>query len=122
MRVTALNPQYAEPNRYAFDQPKHLVYEGEQVLTPDWAATGSIALTTNDPNYPVRLIDESILVSIDDGGEIIVKQPEAVEQVRRVTVDGSKGKKYVVTITPHGRTCTCEGYMFRRHCRHLNLV
>jgi hypothetical protein len=121
MRVTAKNPMYAEPNRYVFDQPKHLIYEGEPTLVPSWAAKGSIALTTGNPNYPVRLIDATMLVSIDDG-EVIVHQPKVEPEVRTVTVDGSKGKKYVVTITPHGKSCTCQGFSFRHNCRHLNIA
>jgi hypothetical protein len=123
MRVTALNPSYAEsePKRYAFDQPKYLIYEGEPAPVPTWAAKGSIALTTTNPNYPVRLIDVTMIVSTDNG-VVEIQRPKIAEEIRTVTVDGSNGKKYVVTITPHGKSCTCTGFEFRHHCKHLNMA
>lgn len=121
MRVIAKNPMYSIPNRYAFDQPEFLVYEGEPASVPSWAATGSIALTTNNPDYPIRLIDVTMISSIDNG-EVIVKQPKIAEEIHKITIAGSKGKTYTVTITPHGKSCTCTGYEFRRHCKHLNMA
>lgn len=119
MRVTTSNPSYFEPNRYTFNQPKTLVYEGEPMPAPKWAATGSVALTTGNPNWPYRLIDPSVIISIDDQPAPAAK---VVSGVRTVVVDGSKGQSYVVTIASSGKSCNCPGYSFRKNCRHLNLV
>ena len=119
MRVTTSNPSYFEPNRYAFDQPKTLVYEGESLPIPKWAATGSIALSTGNPKWPFRLIDVSIIISIDDQPQL---EPKQVSSTRTVTVEGSKGQSYVVTVAPSGKSCTCSGFSFRRNCKHLNMV
>ena len=119
MRVTTSNPSYFEPNRYAFEQPKTLVYEGEQMPAPKWAANGSIALATGNPAWPFRLIDPSIIIAIDDQP---TASPKPVSSIRTVSVNGSKGQSYVVTIAPSGKTCSCTGYGFRKNCRHLNMV
>lgn len=40
----------------------------------------------------------------------------------RKFVTGSKGNKYVVTTWPNGnKTCTCDGFSYRRTCRHLGM-
>lgn len=119
MRVITLNPLYAEPNRYVIDQPKYITYEGNQVSAPKWSKAGTIALTTGNPNYPVRVIDADIIVSVD---EVEITKVIPKTDVRSVTVEGSKGQTYVVTITPSGRTCTCQGFEFRRNCKHLNMI
>jgi len=36
------------------------------------------------------------------------------------TVEGSKGKVYVVKVSNEGAwSCTCPGYSFRRRCKHV---
>ena len=119
MLVTTLNPLHEVPNRYAFDQPKYITYEGDVVLAPKWAADGTIALATGNLRWPVRLIDPSLIVSVD--GETVSKSTVDLN-VRTVTVKGSKGDSYVVTITPAGRSCTCAGFSFRHNCKHLKVV
>ena len=119
MRVTALNTLYAEPNRYTFSQPKTLTYEGDEVPAPGWAAKGTIALATGNPGFPVRLIDPDLIVSVNDE---IIQESKSKLDIRTVVVEGSKGQKYIVTITPTSKTCTCVGFGFRRNCRHLNMA
>ena len=116
MRVTTFNPLYAEPNRYAFDQPKYLTYEGERVPAPKWCPEGTIALATGNPAWPVRVIDAGLIISVDDA---TVTETKSDPNVRTVTVAGSKGESYVVTITPTGKTCTCQGFGFRHTCKHV---
>lgn len=119
MRVVTSNPLYAEKNRYAFNQPKEIVYEGDIAPLPKWAATGSVALTTGNPNFPIRIIDQSLIISVD-GNDVVVEKSKVLPDIRTVTITGSKGDKYIVTITPQGKSCTCSGFSFRRNCRHLN--
>jgi hypothetical protein len=120
MRIIVLNPFYSEPNRFAFDQPKYIIYSGEEASVPKWAAKGTIALTTNDLKYPIRLLDPSIIVSIDN--KEVIKTTLPKNNNKTFTVKGSKGDSYVVTVSPNGKSCSCVGFSFRGKCKHLNMV
>ena len=51
-------------------------------------------------------------------------KPPKVEKVKEVVrvVPSSKGNKtYEVAVRSDGaRSCTCSGFMYRRHCRHID--
>ena len=119
MRVLTFNPLYDKRDRYAIPQPQYITYEGDSVPAPKWAAEGTIALATGNPLWPVRLIDPSLIIEIN--GDVAVEaKPDPT--TRTVTVEGSKGQNYVVTITPTGRSCTCQGFAFRNKCKHLKIA
>lgn len=113
MRVVARNTMYDVRKRYAFHIPEISTYEGDLVPAPKWAVPGTVCLTTGDSVFPVRMIDPSMIVSIDD-----VVAEERSSDTKTVVIAGSKGASYTVTITPKGRTCTCPGFSFRGACKH----
>ncbi len=45
------------------------------------------------------------------------KAPENATENTTVAVQGSKGKTYYVNVET--ATCTCPGFTFRGHCRHI---
>lgn len=47
---------------------------------------------------------------------------ETVVPKNSITVEGSRGSKYLLTKIAGQWTCSCPGYGFRRKCRHLDLV
>ena len=116
MRVKARNPMYKIRDRYAsyMHIPEFNEYEGDSVDVPKWAVPGTVCLTTGNPSFPVRMIHPDNIVSVDE----IAYEPKMQDEPRVVTVTGSKGGTYQVTITKHGRSCTCPGYGFRRSCKH----
>jgi len=116
MKVTVKNPMYAERNRYAFYIPEFLTYEGDRVPAPKWAPDDTVCLTTGNLNWPIRMLDSASITSIDDKTVVSAK---VESKNKTVTVEGSKGQKYVVTITPEGKTCTCPGFGFRHSCKHV---
>ena len=42
--------------------------------------------------------------------------------VKEITVNGSKGNQYIVSIDGDKTSCTCLGYQFRGQCRHITEV
>ena len=118
MKVKVRNQLYPMRSSYAFHVPEFTVYEGEQVDAPKWAASGTVCLATGDPIWPVRMLDPAAIISIDESEVQTVKQTD----VKVFQVAGSKGKSYTVTIGNGQRSCTCTGFAFRKHCKHIEEV
>lgn len=118
MRVVVRNPKYEKRHLWGFIQPEFFTYEGEQVPAFKWAEPGTICLTTGDPRWPVRAIHPDDIVSIDD--KTVEETPKVEVKERVHLIQGSKGDTYTVTIGPHGKSCNCSGFQFRRACRHIN--
>lgn len=121
MRVRVRNPIYSKRHLYAsyLHIPEFYDREGEIVPSPKWAEPGTICLTTGDPMFPVRTIHPNLIISVDD---VPVEEKVTKPETRIIDVPGSKGAVYSVTITPHGRSCNCPGYSYRRSCRHIGLA
>lgn len=118
MRIKVRNRNHARRHLLAGHHPEFQIWEGEQVKAPDWVVPGTIALTTGNPQWPVRLIDPEVIVSID---EEQVAAPRVDNGIRVIEVNGTKpGVKYQVTIAPGVRSCTCPGFTYRKSCRHIS--
>ena len=116
MRVRVRNTQANRVGIWQFHQPEYFEYEGEEVK-PKWVSADELALTTGDPEWPVRVIQRSLIISIDGTS---VSQPSS-KALNRI-VRGSKGDEYVVSNASGRWTCTCSGFQFRKSCRHLESV
>ena len=55
---------------------------------------------------------------------IIEKFDGVILEDNQWTVDGSKGKRYVVEWHPYHKnySCNCLGYTYRRKCRHITEI
>lgn len=113
MQVRVTNPQYNRPGVWMFDQPEYFDYEGEEVKLK-WTTPNQLALSTDNPEFPVRIIPRDRIVAIDN----VVHVPQMSAATTKV-VKGSKGEDYVVTLGPKP-TCTCTGFQFRKTCKHVN--
>ena len=61
-RIRMKNSMYDRRDVYAFHIPEYNEYEGYIVLPPKWVSSDSFCLSTNDPNWPFRvLIKEDII-------------------------------------------------------------
>lgn len=114
MKVTVSNPEFARQNVWFFQQPEFFEYDGEEVSVKHCTAD-QLALSTGDPEWPVRIISRNRIVKID-GATVSSKTSAVVTKV----VKGSKGEDYIVTGNNGKWTCTCAGFQFRKSCKHIS--
>lgn len=110
------NPLYHARHRYAngwvgleFEE-----YTGTVVNVPHF--NGDVGLATGDPRFPIRRIARAAIVEVNsEQVDLSVAIPAPVTK----TVTGSKGQTYVVTTVDGKSSCTCQGFKFRKTCRHV---
>lgn len=94
---------------------------GEQLNTIKWLQPDEIAVT--NPSHPngFSIIHKKNIVWIRDakGSKASVKLDTHYKQW---TVRGSKGNEYLVIRQKGSFSCSCPGYTFRKHCRHITEV
>lgn len=117
MQVVVKNPMWSRRDRYFCYISEFDVFTGDKLPIPSWADPASICISANIPSR-MRIIPLSDIVSIDNK---IQEHPKVVAQFgpRSITVKGSKGDVYVVTIENKRKTCTCAGFGFRKSCKHI---
>lgn len=110
MQITVRNPQWAQRDRWLFPVAETHSYTGDTV-TVKHVGSDSLALTTGNPEWPVRVVPRSWIMSIDG-----VPYSYSAAAVTK-TVKGSKGEVYTVTLGARP-SCTCTGFQFRKTCKH----
>lgn len=65
----------------------------------------------------IRIADD---VDAEDSSSIWVRLDEPRPTLNSCNIVGSTGKLYKVTIHGLKWSCTCTGFAFRRHCKHLD--
>lgn len=116
MKVKVQNPQFNRPGIWMFDQPEFFEYEGEEVQVK-WLNPNQIALSTGNPEFPFRVLNKSLIVSINNQA-----MEEKESSVKTFTVKGSRGDSYTVTVGSGKMHCTCSGFQFRKSCKHVKDV
>ena len=89
------------------------------IVREKFFATDEIGITTGDPRFPVRRIHRNRIVEV--GGAKLDYTPVKSDRITK-TVQGSKGNTYVVTAENGKATCTCQGFQFRKSCKHTQEV
>lgn len=116
MKVKVQNPQFNRPGIWMFDQPEFFEYQGEEVQVK-WLNPGQIALSTGNTEFPFRVINKSLIISINNQ---VIEQKDTV--IKTFNVKGSKGDSYTVTVDSGKMHCTCSGFQFRKSCKHVKEV
>ena len=111
MLVQVANPEYGRQAVWLFEQPQFFEYEGQEVAVKH-VGPHELALSTGNPEWPIRVIQRHRIVSID-GVAYSVKP-----SLETRTVKGSRGEIYTVTLGARP-TCTCTGFQYRKTCRHI---
>lgn len=108
------NPLWPRRKAYAQLQPEFFEFEGTVVPNARWLGPDHVSLTTGQPSFPVRVIPLEDVV----GFEHLATKPASKPTTWQVA--GSKGSKYTVTQDKNQFSCTCAGFGFRKHCRHVD--
>lgn len=116
MKVKVHNPQFNRPGVWFFEQPEFFEYEGIE-MQAKWISPDQLAMSTGNPEWPMRIIQRGLIASIDNQP---VEQKE--QSVKTFSVRGSKGDSYTVTVGQGKMHCTCSGFQFRKSCKHIKEV
>jgi hypothetical protein len=113
MKLKVYNSMYNRRTSYFFEISEFNIYKGDEVKVK-WCKPHEIAVSTDNPEFPFRIIQRKWIREIDDKPYSFAVE-EKKETVR--LVQGSNGKVYEVT----GHSCTCPGFTFRGTCKHLEI-
>lgn len=111
--------RYKEIYYYATNEWRDTTYTG-RVLPPEpWFKDGEFKLTCDEPHMPWRVINLKSVIDLKVNGED-ADLVDVNDDTKVVTVKGSKGGEYYVTLKSGSAvSCTCPGFTYRHTCRHL---
>jgi hypothetical protein len=90
-------------------------YTGKIVPNPRWVTSDSLCLSTDDTQFPFRIIDRSRIVGTRE-----YQNKDAKPRSETFVVQGSKpGTTYTVTRSDDHWSCSCVGFGFRKDCKHV---
>lgn len=90
--------------------------EGEVVATPQWVNDRNcFALVVPNSEVPLRVININHVLSINGKSTAAPK----AQDIKVYVVSGSKGDQYAVTHEKNKWYCTCQGFAFRKTCKHI---
>ena len=115
MKIRVRNSKYPKRDRYFFAIPEFVEYEGEETTLKHIDSNAYLCLTTGLKDFPVRVIDRSMIVGKRIDFSHLLKLPIPETKV----VKGSKGQEYVLTKTNAKWSCTCPGFEYRKDCKHV---
>ena len=115
-----LTTRYKDDYIFSDKKWKETTYENVTVLAPEpWMKSNQVRISSDTEKMPFRVINLSNIDSVDN---VQFAEPSK-SNIQRVTVAGSKGNEYIVMVEDGIATsCTCPGFAYRKHCRHLKEV
>ena len=118
--IKVRNALYDVRDRYAngYVGPEFNNYTGT-IVHEKWYGDDKIGITSDARGLPVRVIDRARIVEV--GGAKLDSTPVKSDRITK-TVQGSKGNTYIVTAENGKATCTCQGFQFRKSCKHTQEV
>jgi len=88
---------------------------GKVLPNDKWLEAHYISIKTDNKNYPISMISINNIEKI----EIIEGSQNFIQ---KFPVDGSKGKRYIVSFNKQHYSCTCPGFTYNMKCKHIDLV
>ena len=114
VKVKVFNTMWPSRDRYAFHVEKYNTYEGE-IVYQKWFKNSQVGLTTDNPDFPFRVLEKSNIVEVDDHTVDFTKEEPPVQ----IKVQG-KTSVYTITAGTEITRCTCPGFSYRGKCRHVD--
>lgn len=103
---------------YAKQAPKFIYLRGVVQSRPEWESNvDTMCLLVKDSPVAIRLVHMSKVLEIN--GEV----PEPFVETSGIethTIKGSKGDEYIVRREGDKWSCSCPGFSFRHHCKHID--
>lgn len=109
--LTVRNPLWGNRSAYAGPMAEVQSYTGTILPSPSWVGADQLCLSTGMVEFPFRVLDRDRIIGLSQARE----KPES----KVFTIEGSKGKTYIVTLERGLWGCNCIGFGFRRSCTHV---
>lgn len=109
--LTVRNPLWGNRSAYACPMAEVQTYTGTILPSPSWVGADQLCLSTGTVEFPFRVLDRDRIIGLSQARE----KPES----KVFTIEGSKGKTYIVTLERGLWGCNCIGFGFRRSCTHV---
>ena len=120
LRVRVENLLFKVRDRYASSMyiPEYHDYEGEVYPNPKWVGDDRFCLTTDDKQFPFRVIDKDRIIC---GWRVPSKQKANDSKQISIMVPGKKST-HIVTSDGLNHSCNCTGFSYRRTCSHVKEI
>lgn len=109
--IRVKNPLWERRKAYAYPIPEYQTYTGTVLPSPSWVGSDKICISTGNDRFAFRVIDRVRIEGFEEARE---KPEDSVW-----TIEGAKGKTYIVAFSRGFWSCNCTGFGYRRTCSHV---
>lgn len=95
------------------------ILRGTVIPRYTWAEADTVCVHTDCENVPNRVVSIGKILGVKKLGSGAVAE---TPQIPTWTVAGSRGSVYTVKMVKRKYSCSCPGFQFRNHCRHVEQI
>ena len=119
LRVRVKNRLYDKRHLYGYHITEYNEYEGMIVPNPKWVKDDSFCLATGQHPFDFRVIEKDMIMCGWYWAEGSENKSIKPQRSNTKIVDGTNGKKYILTRNGNKWACNCTGYSYRKTCSHV---
>lgn len=116
--VVTVTTRYPTRSFWHTEDYEDLTLTGSVLPSPKWLTPDQFAVS--NPHHPsgfsVITVNKITDLKTADGNITLAKP---TEDYKEWTFTGSKGNNYLVIRQKGKYNCTCPGFQFRKHCKHV---
>lgn len=117
--TVTVTTRYAKRSVWHDNDYEDFVLTGKVIAKPKWLTAEQFAIS--NPAHPngFSVINIAKVIDLKDatGSAVTIKLPS--DDYKEWTMTGSKGNSYLVIRTRGQYNCTCPGFTYRKHCKHI---